>query len=149
MKHIYRINRRIISVVMLSIVCLASAPAMAAEPAWWTQQKRDCNLPSNLAYNNWKGECYSSHGSTASTPGYDYEAARRAQEAEAERLRQAEADRIKREKLADEMREKEKADFFSSSRRGCRHAQGFVRRGAEPAQATLGFGQFRPQGGRI
>lgn len=35
---------------MLSIT---GASAIAAEPAWWTQQKIDCGLPSSLAYNTW------------------------------------------------------------------------------------------------
>lgn len=109
MKHTYRVNRRIIFGVMLIIACLVSVPAMAAEPAWWTQQKSDCNLPSNLAYNNWDGECNSTRGSSSPAPGYDYGAAQRAQAAaDAAAEKQKEADREAREKLA----EKEKADFF-------------------------------------
>ena len=96
---------------MLGIACLASAPTMAGEPAWWTQQKRNCGLPSNLAYNNWDGRC----GSTPSGGYRDYEAERRAQEAaaEAERQRQAEVDRIERERLAEEKR---KNDEFIRNR---------------------------------
>lgn len=95
----------------VGIICFASASAMAGEPAWWTQQKSDCGLPSNLAYNNWDGKCNSTTGVT-STPGYDYEAARRAREAEAERLRQqVEADRIERERQAEIKRQKD-AEFI-------------------------------------
>jgi hypothetical protein len=35
--------------------------AFAAEPDWWTQQKKDCRLPSSLAYNTWVAQgmpCY-------------------------------------------------------------------------------------------
>ena len=105
MKPTYCIRMRIVSGVTLSIVCLASAPAMAAEPAWWTQQKRDCNLPSNLAYNNWDGTCNSSRGSSSPVPA---QPAAAAAAAAAAKKQQEEADRIAREKLA----EKEKADFL-------------------------------------
>jgi hypothetical protein len=93
-----------IFLTMLGIACFASAPAMAAEPAWWTQQKRDCGLPSNLAYNSWDGICRAS--------SYDDGAAQRAREAAAaaaaaERQRQAEAERVERERLAEEKRQKD------------------------------------------
>ena len=41
-----------------------------AEPAWWTQQKKDCGLPASLAYNTWVAQ-----GSpcNASTPSSIYE----------------------------------------------------------------------------
>jgi hypothetical protein len=47
----------------------------AAEPAWWTEQKRVCGLPPGLAYNNWNGEC---RGGTSNPPppAIDYEALR-------------------------------------------------------------------------
>ncbi len=92
------------------VACLASAPVMAGEPAWWTQQKRDCGLPSNLAYNNWDGRCNSTTGGT-STPNYDNGAAERARAAEAERQRQIEADRIERERQAEIKRQRD-ADFI-------------------------------------
>jgi hypothetical protein len=42
---------------MKALACLfvvaGVALAGAAEPAWWTQQKIDCGLPSSLAYNDW------------------------------------------------------------------------------------------------
>ncbi len=110
MKHTYHIKMRAVLWATLGIVCLASAPTMAGEPAWWTQQKRNCGLPSNLAYNNWDGKCNSSRGGSTSAPSYDYEAARRAQAAAAERQRQQEeADRIERERLAEEKRQKDAA----------------------------------------
>lgn len=86
---------------MLAMVSFSSGSAWAGEPAWWTKQKRDCGLPSGLAYNNWNGECRSGTNNR-SAPAIDYEAERRQQEAaaaeaaaEAERQRQAEAQRIK------------------------------------------------------
>lgn len=110
MNHTFHIKMRAVFWAVVGIICFASAPVMAAEPAWWTQQKRDCRLPSNLAYNNWDGKCNSSPGSSTSAPSYDYEAARRAQEAAVERQRQQEeADRIERERLAEEKRQKDAA----------------------------------------
>lgn len=111
MKHTINFKMRAALWAMLGIACLASAPTMAGEPAWWTQQKRNCGLPSNLAYNNWDGRC----GSTPSGGYRNYEAERRAQEAaaEAERQRQAEAERIERERLAEEKR---KNDEFIRNR---------------------------------
>lgn len=93
MKHTYHGKMRATLWAMLGIGCLAAAGPAAAEPAWWTQQKRDCGLPSNLAYNNWDGSCNrsSTGGSTAmsgggnSTPSHDYEAERQ-QKAEEERI---------------------------------------------------------------
>jgi|GEM_PF-2378504 len=96
--------------VMLGIAGLASAPATAGEPAWWTQQKRDCGLPSSLAYNSWDGRCNSSPGASTPAPSYDYEAERRAREAEAERQRQQEeAERAERERQAEIKRQKDAA----------------------------------------
>jgi hypothetical protein len=107
MKHKNHIERRAIRWAMLSIVCLASTPANA-EPAWWTQQKRDCGLPSSLAYNNWDGRCNSAGSSSA--PSSNAEAARRAQEAAADAQRQQyEAEQIERERLAKEKRQKDAA----------------------------------------
>jgi hypothetical protein len=37
---------------------LAAAPAYAAEPAWWTQKKRECGLSPSLAYNTWAAQGY-------------------------------------------------------------------------------------------
>jgi hypothetical protein len=103
----FRIKMRAALWTMIAVTCLASAPAMAAEPEWWTKQKRDCGLPSSLVYNNWDGQCKSSTGGSTSTPSYDYGAAQRAREAEAERQRQAEAERVERERLAEEKRQKD------------------------------------------
>ena len=124
MKRTYHIKMRAAIWSMLGIACLASAPTMAGEPAWWTQQKRDCGLPSNLAYNNWDGKCNSSSGGSTSAPSYDYGAAQRAREAEAERQRQqAEAERIERERQAEIKRQQDAAfirdrDAAASSLKG-------------------------------
>ncbi|MBI2399640.1 MAG: hypothetical protein HYV23_01015 [Deltaproteobacteria bacterium] len=75
------------------------------------RRARDCGLPSNLAYNNWDGKCNSATGGN-STPGYDYEAERRAREAEAERLRQAEAERVERERQAEIIKRRKEAEFI-------------------------------------
>lgn len=48
----------------VSFWLLASVPfvAFAGEPAWWTNQKARCGLPSTQAYNSWNGQCNSSSG---------------------------------------------------------------------------------------
>lgn len=79
MKHTRSIKMCATFLATVGIICFASIPAMADEPTWWTQQKKDCGLPSDLAYDNWDGKCDSSPDGSASTPGYDDEAARRAQ----------------------------------------------------------------------
>lgn len=112
MKHAYLIRIRAALWVIFGITCLAATPAMADEPAWWTQQKRDCGLPSSLAYNNWDGQCNSSPSGSAAVPSHDYEAARRAQEAATERQRQEEADRIRREQQAAEEKRQKDAAFI-------------------------------------
>lgn len=109
MKYTYQVRMRVALWVMLGIACLASAPTVGAEPAWWTQQKRDCGLPANLAYNNWDGTCNSSPGGSTSAPIYNNGAA---EAAAAERERKANEDRIERERLAEEKRKKEEAEFI-------------------------------------
>lgn len=59
------------SIVLLGIFALA-APlvALAAEPAWWTQQKSKCGLSSSLAHNTWVSQgspCNSGTTSSSST----------------------------------------------------------------------------------
>jgi len=87
MKHTYSIKMRKMFWATVGIICFASIPAMADEPTWWTQQKIDCGLPSDLAYDNWDRKCNSSTGGSTSTPGYDYKAARRTQSATAKHIR--------------------------------------------------------------
>lgn len=111
MKYPWHIKMRAALWVMLG-ACLVPASATAGEPAWWTQQKSDCGLPSSLAYNDWDGKCNSSSSGSAAAPGYDYEAARRAQEAAAERQRQEDANRIKREQQAAEEKRQKDAAFI-------------------------------------
>lgn len=53
--YIRTVIETIAACALLSFVPLA---AFAAEPAWWTKQKRDCGLAANLAYNNWDGRCH-------------------------------------------------------------------------------------------
>jgi hypothetical protein len=109
MKQTYHIKILTVLWTIMGTVCFVAAPAIAAEPAWWTQQKRDCGLPSGLAYNNWDGRCNA--GGSTSTPSYDNGAAQRAREAEAAAERQVEAERIERERLAEEKRKKD-AEFI-------------------------------------
>ena len=104
------------SVVRILLVSLFLGSALGiisnsarAEPAWWTQQKKDCRLPASLAYNTWVAQgspCNASTpSSTPAAPTRDYEAEHRQQEADAaakaaataetERQRVAEANRLK------------------------------------------------------
>ena len=69
MKHTYAVKVRVMFLALLGIACFAAAPVMAAEPEWWTQQKRTCGLPSNLAYNDWDGNCNNSSGADSGS-GY-------------------------------------------------------------------------------
>lgn len=98
--------------LVLGGMLISSNMALAAEPAWWTQQKRDCGLPSGLAYNNWDGQCNSSSSNNSGSSGRDFEAERRAQE-QAEAARRAEAERqagLERQRRAeDERRRQEEA----------------------------------------
>ena len=107
----HRIKRRTALWATVGLICLTAAPAIAGEPGWWTQQKRDCNLPSGLAYNNWDGTCNNSSSGSSSAPGYDNGAAQRAQAAAAAQRahQQAEAERIERERQAEEKRQKDAA----------------------------------------
>jgi len=49
---------------------IAPHTVLAAEPAWWTAQKKSCGLPANLAYNSWDGKCASTTGSIPQGGGY-------------------------------------------------------------------------------
>lgn len=57
-----RILSRAIFWLVLVTLCAMAAPAPAAEPAWWTAQKKSCGLSPGLAYNSWDGVCKSSTG---------------------------------------------------------------------------------------
>jgi len=65
-----------------ALLCLAFlgdvALVQAAEPQWWTDQKRACGLPPGLAYNSWDGQC-GSRSPPPSTPSIDPAVAARAQ----------------------------------------------------------------------
>lgn len=39
--------------IFLLFLLFSSTTNYAQEPAWWTKQKKDCNLPPSLAYNTW------------------------------------------------------------------------------------------------
>lgn len=103
MKHTDNLKMRAVSWIMLGIACLASASAMAGS--------RDMGCSPTVANPCPGGSTNGgSGGGGYSAPSYDYEAARRAQEAAAERQRQQEeADRIERERLAEEKRQKDAA----------------------------------------
>ena len=100
--------------IMKLVYCLLitlSACSAFAEPAWWTKQKRDCNLPTSLSYNAWVAQgspCNSGGGGsyTPPAPTYNYEAERRAQEAAAAERQQEEAERqrAEQERLGKERR---------------------------------------------
>lgn len=60
--------KRIIAVFVFSFVAFP-AVSTAAEPAWWTQQKRQCGLSPSLAYNSWDGKCNSGGSSGGGSAG--------------------------------------------------------------------------------
>jgi hypothetical protein len=55
-------------VAAAALAVLIGEPARAAEPAWWTQQKRQCGLPPSLAYNSWAAQGYPCGGATQPAP---------------------------------------------------------------------------------
>lgn len=58
---------RLFTIVLLAL----SLTSIAAEPAWWTQQKQTCGLSSGLAYNTWVSQgspCNSGGAKSSSTP---------------------------------------------------------------------------------
>lgn len=101
----FHIGMRVALWTMLGVACLTPAPTMA--------QGRDMGCSPTVA-----NPCRAPNASPAPggggyrAPSYDYEAARRAQEAaaDAERQRRAEEDRIERERLAEEKRKKDEKD---------------------------------------
>lgn len=103
MKHTYNIKMRVALWAMLGVVGLVFVP-----PTAYSQSH--CQSYWTAAY-----KCSQGCGSCGGSPGgggpptYDYEAARRAQEAAAaaESQRQAEAARIERERIAEEKRQKD------------------------------------------
>lgn len=106
-----------LSISLLAVLMIATtSEALAQEPAWWTQQKKDCGLSSSLAYNDWVAQgmpCNSSGGrNSGNPPPINYEAER----IERERLAKEKAEAVaaaERERLAAEKRKKEKdAEFI-------------------------------------
>lgn len=76
--------------------------ANAGEPAWWTQQKRDCGLPPGLAYNDWDGRCGSPSSTGNSAPTYDNAADTAAAQREQERANAARREEEERQRRAAE-----------------------------------------------
>lgn len=65
--------KRIIALFVFSFLAFP-AVSTAAEPAWWTQQKRNCGLSPGLAYNTWVAQgspCNSGGSSSSSAPSGD------------------------------------------------------------------------------
>jgi hypothetical protein len=56
-------------VVLCAVLVGVSGKVAAAEPAWWTAQKRSCGLSPGLAYNSWDGRCRSGASGGAPTGG--------------------------------------------------------------------------------
>lgn len=92
--------KKIVGCLVLSGCLALPVSSHAGMKEEWAQFKRDCSsrggTVNSQAYNNWDGKCHmpsspSSSGSSgsSSTPTYDYEAERRAQE-QAEAARRAE-----------------------------------------------------------
>ncbi len=83
------------------VLCFASDQCFGQEPAWWTKQKKDCGLPSNLAYNSWDGSCPAQSQNTGGTTDNGEAERQRQQRIEEERQRQeAEQKRLEAAKEA-------------------------------------------------
>lgn len=126
MRHAYTVTIRAAVGALLGIACLAPVQTMAGEPAWWTQEKRECREQGGTISDfadraQAEGGCHLLPGRPTS-PSYDDGAAQRAQEvaeaaAAAERQRQQEETaRIERARLVAEQRKKEKDAAFIRDR---------------------------------
>lgn len=47
--------KRIVGLVIISVLVFPLA-SLAGEPPWWSQKKRECGLPSGMAYNTWESQ---------------------------------------------------------------------------------------------
>lgn len=63
--------RRTACCLALAALCALPVAAHAAEPAWWTAQKKACGLNSSLAYNSWDGVCRKSPGAGGGVSAQD------------------------------------------------------------------------------
>lgn len=104
----------IMILVFVSLAVFANTPSVfGQEPAWWTKQKKDCGLPSSLAYNSWDGKCPAKDpGNNPGNNSDNGEADRIAREkAERDRVaREAEEARLAEQKrIADDARAKKDA----------------------------------------
>ena len=55
--NLCKLNRSILLAAAPLAVLLNADSAFAAEPEWWTQQKKLCGLSSTTVYNSWDGKC--------------------------------------------------------------------------------------------
>lgn len=114
MKHRYITKTRMVFFVMMGVACFISAPPPAFG-GWVGETMCACPGLAKPLGNNATCEdaCYGTQPSTGgnSTPNYDYGAAERAREAEAELQRQAEAERVERERQA-EIKRQNDAEFI-------------------------------------
>jgi hypothetical protein len=96
---------------------------MASEPAWWTQQKSNCGLPSSLDYNTWVAQgspCGNTSGGNGSGNSTDYwqeqERQRAAEQARQEQLKREEEERARQAEETRRLREKQQHDAFIKER---------------------------------
>ncbi|MGB2751832.1 MAG: hypothetical protein WBC19_07215 [Pyrinomonadaceae bacterium] len=88
-------------IVVTFAFCVLAPQCPGQEPAWWTKQKKDCGLPSNLAYNSWDGSCPAQSQNTGGTTDNGEAGRQRQQRIEEERQRQeAEQKRLEAAKEA-------------------------------------------------
>jgi len=71
-------SRLWMTTIGLLVVCTFPS-TMAAEPQWWTNQKRACGLNPSLDYNSWLRQGSPCRSSNAGNSNIDYGAAQRAQ----------------------------------------------------------------------
>jgi hypothetical protein len=105
------------STIFLFVFLNAFTIIRAQEPAWWTQQKKDCNLDPKLAYNTWvaKGEpCNKTNSAVMVVPtntSTSIEDAEKKAKYDAEQKALAEAE-AKKKKEKEEQDEKDKQDLI-------------------------------------
>jgi|SRR5688572_1166305 len=141
------------SLAIAVLLCAGISPAQSAEPGWWTQRKRECGLPPNLAYNTWVNQGSPCPAASRTAPGAppasDNAAERQRQETEAERRRQAEtARRIKEEadRQAAFERDRDEAarELRGSSSSGPELLQGITTPGDGGLRDAVGSGANAP-----
>jgi hypothetical protein len=93
-RAVYSHSRLCMTVIGLSVVLVCHLAA-ASEPQWWTNQKRACGLPANLAYETWRQQGFPCRNAS---PPVDYQEQQRQQQLELERQKELQRQREESER---------------------------------------------------